>query len=391
MSNSSNHGTYAAGRSWLRTSRFALLLALLACFHGGCGNTRPPSATDAANSPPDLVTTEHEAGATSTPRTGEEQEDQYAAVVEMTDKLKFVPARITIEAGQTVLWKNEPSELPHTVTADPERAKDPKNVQLPEGAEPFDSGELKPGDSYTRTFSVPGKYTYFCIPHEIAGMVAEVAVKPAGESQSSDSNPGGGSSEQASRGSSSTGDPGHTSDDESKHADEGDSQPTYVLGGHQPPRPPDAESATGLLKFVYWLGSFHPAATDLPIGLVVAAFLSEVLRLVTRKEAFVAITRYCVWLGAVSGVAAGLGGWFLAGFRLEDPAWLLDRHRWFGTGTALWLPVAAILMEVSLRRPRPVWTTLFRAALLVALVLVGVSGYLGGAMIYGTDHYFWPN
>jgi plastocyanin/uncharacterized membrane protein len=406
MDYSSNHGTYAAARSWQGTSRFGLLLALLACFHSGCGNTRPPSATDAENSPPDLVTTEEGAGATSTPQAADEQ---YAAVVEMTDELKFIPDRITIEAGQTVLWKNEPSDLPHTVTADPELAKDPKNVQLPEGAEPFNSGELKAGETYTHTFHVPGKYIYFCVPHEIAGMVAEVEVQPAGESQGSAPDLGNGDGEPSSRGSASTGnnrstgnngstgdngsteDKGNTSGNKPNNDAEADTQPTYVLGGHQPPRPPDAESATGLLKFVYWLGSFHPAATDLPIALVIAACLSEALRVLTRKEVFVGITRYCLWLGAVSGVAAGLGGWFLAGFRLEDPAWLLDRHRWFGTGTALWIPVAAILMEVSLRRPRPLWTNVFRASLLVALLLVGVSGYLGGAMIYGMDHYFWPN
>jgi len=31
----------------------------------------------------------------------------------------------------------------------------------------------------------------------------------------------------------------------------------------------------------------------------------------------------------------------------------------------------------------------FRGALLVGAVLIGVSGFLGSALIYGLDHYSW--
>jgi plastocyanin len=84
-----------------------------------------------------------------------------AAVVEMTETLAFEPAQITVRAGDTVEWRN-PSALPHTVTADPERVADPENVQLPEGAEPFDSGDIPPGETFRYTFEVPGQYRYVC-------------------------------------------------------------------------------------------------------------------------------------------------------------------------------------------------------------------------------------
>ena len=32
--------------------------------------------------------------------------------------------------------------------------------------------------SYSRRFDVPGRYTYFCIPHEAAGMIGEITVEP---------------------------------------------------------------------------------------------------------------------------------------------------------------------------------------------------------------------
>lgn len=99
-----------------------------------------------------------------------------AATVGMTDDLKFEPETITIEAGETVLWRNS-SNLVHTVTADPSKAADPAHVELPEGAETFDSGFIEAGGTYSHTFEVPGRYRYFCIPHEAAGMIGEVVVE----------------------------------------------------------------------------------------------------------------------------------------------------------------------------------------------------------------------
>lgn len=54
-------------------------------------------------------------------------------VVGMTDRLSFEPQRVTVRVGQTVRWENT-TLIPHTVTADPSRARNPDNVRLPDGA-----------------------------------------------------------------------------------------------------------------------------------------------------------------------------------------------------------------------------------------------------------------
>jgi plastocyanin len=97
-------------------------------------------------------------------------------VVGMTNTLRYMPSEITIRLGQTVVWKNT-SDMPHTVTADPALAKDANSVRLPEGAKPFNSGNMPPGAAYRHTFQVPGTYRYFCIPHEAAGMIGTVHVQ----------------------------------------------------------------------------------------------------------------------------------------------------------------------------------------------------------------------
>lgn len=98
-------------------------------------------------------------------------------VVEMTDQLKFDPAEVTIHIGDTVVWRNT-SVLIHTVTDDASKAVRPEDAGLPKGAKPWNSGQLKPGGSFSRTFTVPGEYRYFCIPHEAAGMKGALRVLP---------------------------------------------------------------------------------------------------------------------------------------------------------------------------------------------------------------------
>lgn len=111
---------------------------------------------------------------------GEPPENQQkplaAPVVKMTNKLKFIPDSVIIKSGDTVLWRNT-SLLIHTVTADSELAAKKQNVALPKNASPFNSGKIKPGETFNRTFTVPGKYRYFCMPHEATGMVGVIVVK----------------------------------------------------------------------------------------------------------------------------------------------------------------------------------------------------------------------
>jgi plastocyanin len=103
-------------------------------------------------------------------------EDEAVAEVEMTGDLQFSPARVHIPVGGTVVWTNT-SDTVHTVTADPDLARRPGSVRLPDGAEPFDSGPVEAGGSYRHQFTTPGEYTYFCRPHEGADMIGHVVVE----------------------------------------------------------------------------------------------------------------------------------------------------------------------------------------------------------------------
>jgi plastocyanin len=95
--------------------------------------------------------------------------------VEMNDAYQFRPADVTIPKGASVTWTNAGTVV-HTVTDDPSKAINPSDAVLPSGAQAWDSGNVVGGATYSRTFDVPGQYTYFCIPHETLGMVGHITV-----------------------------------------------------------------------------------------------------------------------------------------------------------------------------------------------------------------------
>lgn len=99
-----------------------------------------------------------------------------AATVKMSDTPpKFLPEKVSIKAGQTVEWINSAATL-HSVDADPSMVQNAKDVVLPPGAKPFDSGFMQPGAKFDYTFKTPGVYKYTCVPHEADGMKGEVDV-----------------------------------------------------------------------------------------------------------------------------------------------------------------------------------------------------------------------
>jgi plastocyanin len=124
--------------------------------------------------------------------------------------MRFSPADLTINVGDTVEWTQKDVETPHTVTftsggaepelvlTEPQPAEPPKLVANPEvlapagsdtysGAGYFNSGLIwgteapQPGPrSYALTFDIPGTYEYICVLHDPMGMVGQITVQAPG-------------------------------------------------------------------------------------------------------------------------------------------------------------------------------------------------------------------
>ena len=101
---------------------------------------------------------------------------QPAAHVTVSANRTFDPANVTIKVGETVQWVNA-GRAPQTVTGDPAKVQNKADAVLPSGAQPWDSGTLNTGQTFTHRFDTPGEYTYTSLPAEGQGLVGRISVR----------------------------------------------------------------------------------------------------------------------------------------------------------------------------------------------------------------------
>jgi plastocyanin len=132
--------------------RFAALViaGFLVC---GCAPQAPAASTarpsEAASARP----------ATATPAPTPSADDK-TVLVQLAEHF-FDPSSIKIKVGTTVIWRNNGQQT--------------HDIHARDGS--FNSPPLGPGSTFTFTFTKPGHYPYYCIPHEGDGMIGQVDVE----------------------------------------------------------------------------------------------------------------------------------------------------------------------------------------------------------------------
>lgn len=121
--------------------------------------------------------------ATSTTATANQGVNPSTAVQVTIQNYAYQPSDLTIVAGTTVTWVNKDS-TGHTVTeGTPNSPKDPSSRA-------FDSAHGTSGanvimipfdGSWSFTFTTPGQYDYYCVPHPY--MIGHITVLPSGTSE----------------------------------------------------------------------------------------------------------------------------------------------------------------------------------------------------------------
>ena len=76
--------------------------------------------------------------------------------------VNFVPLELYIKLGDTVTWVNEDTDI-HTVTSW-YHYQDEDDITHTYIGEFWDSGDIKPGNSFSRTFNQTGTYEYVSLP-----------------------------------------------------------------------------------------------------------------------------------------------------------------------------------------------------------------------------------
>lgn len=133
-------------------------------------------------------------------------------------------------------------------------------------------------------------------------------------------------------------------------------------------------------------GSLHPLLVHFPIALLIAALLFDLLGWWRRRDSFTeaalgiqALGVVGVILGVVSGNQAEEAVEHLPGIHE-----VLERHETLGQ-VLLWVGLGVVALRVFLlwRRQRGTGTKALMVALSLGLaVLVGVTGYYGGRLVY---------
>jgi len=130
------------------------------------------------------------------------------------------------------------------------------------------------------------------------------------------------------------------------------------------------------------IGRLHPLLIHFPIALVMAAAAAEGFSLVRPAGGWRSVAVRNLRAAAAFAVVAAVAGWRLALQPGMEPSSLLEWHRWLGTIAAGTTFVAA-LATIGKRSALAVW--MYRIALFAAGALVGLTGHLGGVLVWGPN------
>jgi copper-containing nitrite reductase len=95
------------------------------------------------------------------------------------ENFAYNPSQITVPVGTTVTWINRDT-IGHTVTEGTPESPKLANERLfdsSHGTEGANVITIPPGQSFSFTFSTPGQYDYYCIPHPY--MIGHITVQPS--------------------------------------------------------------------------------------------------------------------------------------------------------------------------------------------------------------------
>ncbi|GMV26083.1 MAG: hypothetical protein AMXMBFR58_21140 [Phycisphaerae bacterium] len=161
---------------------------------------------------------------------------------------------------------------------------------------------------------------------------------------------------------------------------------------------PVAAAQTGLeftpQTFQRFVGRSHAILVHFPIAMVIVAATLEVLtalrsRFRPSSAPLVSPTGLtCLSFGALGAIAASVAGWLNAdaeGVGSADQATLFW-HRWLGITVSAIAALAVIAGLIARAGRMAPALAAYRAAIVLAALLVGFTGHLGGSMVYGDGY-----
>lgn len=235
-------------------------------------------------------------------------------------QMHFDPSQVSVQAGDTVEWKNE-DIFSHSVTAD-------------DGS--FDSELIAPGHSWQMTFKSAQTIAYHCRPHP--NMTATLMVQGA-KGQGASANTGTGAAD--------------------KNA---------ATLKWSPPKTPE---------------EFHPILVNFTAALLPLALLSDILGRLFQRQSLHHVAWWMVlYAAAITPFTAAAGWWWKITAGSSLPPNLITVHQWLGTSAVIVFAVLALWRwSIHKRDATPSFAYLTFA--LIAVAALVYQGSLGGRMVFG--------
>ena len=136
------------------------------------------------------------------------------------------------------------------------------------------------------------------------------------------------------------------------------------------------------MEFIYFLGRFHVLALHIPIGIIVAIFVLELLARKDKYRHLAAASGFLWMAAAVSAILTVILGYMHfaeGGFTGASAA----QHRTFGTALAVIITVVA-LVRVSAFSDN--YKPVFLPAAVLMVLLASITGHYGGNLTHGSTY-----
>lgn len=130
-----------------------------------------------------------------------------------------------------------------------------------------------------------------------------------------------------------------------------------------------------------WLGRFHPLVVHLPVGIMVLASLAGLLLNREKINRYSGIFRLVYLAGLFFSMVSVLSGLSLAGQGAYDDV-NLSLHKW--SGISIMAFCLLLIWQAGPSGSKPV----FRLLNGVTLIILTLTGHLGGSMTHGPDYLF---
>jgi len=154
-------------------------------------------------------------------------------------------------------------------------------------------------------------------------------------------------------------------------------------------------------------GRLHPVLVHFPIALVALAAGAEVLSAVMGRRGGVgrgvvggmgmmvhgpsSLARGCLVVGAPAAGITAWSGWLNAAYEHGGGGPLeIEGHRWVGIAATAVALMALMAVLAASWRATEMGVRVYRALVVLAAMLMGVTGHLGGSLVYGGEYLFSP-